>query len=395
MKCVQESQPDVGTVLDPFVGSGTVLVEAMGHGLDFHGVDINPLAGLACLAKSGPYYIDAFEDKSMDLLVAISSDKKKHTARQFSGRDKWHDPEAIPALEKISHHISNEPAKWARRLFWLALCRVIRTTCKSRKSTYKLHIEEVKENAKTPDVYAEFIKVIEIFQDHIAHEHQSLTAKNLLNRGRYIGTLDMRVGDNQSLLNDSDAATAVYDLVMTSPPYGDNVTTIPYGQFSYLPLQWIDVQDIDERVDLALIANTHSTDSASLGGKLKGASEKADSLGDRYRSASHFLGLLKNQTNGRKRFASFFYDLDKSIDGIAKATKANGIHAWTIANRRICGLEAPMVPMMIEMLEAHGVHTIGDISRGIHFKKMAARNALAATMTSETILLARKDSATQ
>lgn len=395
MKCVQESQPDVKTVLDPFAGSGTVLVEAMGHGMDFYGMDINPLAGLACLAKSGPYFVDAFEDKSMDLLVAISSDRKTHTPRQFSGRDKWHDPEALPWLEKISHHISNEPTKWARRLFWLALCRVIRTTCKSRKSTYKLHIEATKENTKTRDVYAEFTKVIELFQDHIAHEYQSLTAKNLLNRGRYIGNLDMKVGDNVSLLNDLGAGKTSYDLVMTSPPYGDNVTTIPYGQFSYLPMQWIDVRDIDEQVDLELIANTHSTDSASLGGKLKGACEKADSLGDRYRSASHFLGLLKNQTNGRKRFASFFYDLDKSIDGIAKATNANGIHAWTIANRRICGLEAPMVPMMIEMLAAHGLHSIGDISRGIHFKKMAARNAIAATMNSETILLARKNGARQ
>lgn len=395
MKSAQDSQREVTMVLDPFVGSGTVLVEAMEHGLNFQGVDINPLAGLACLAKSGPYYVGAFEDKSMDLLIAISIDKRTHTPREFAGRDKWHAFEVAQALEKISHHISNEPAKWARRLFWLALCRVVRSTCRSRKSTYKLHIEATKDNPKMPDVCTEFVAVLEQFQGHLAHEYESLLSKRLLKHGRYIGSLDVRIGDSRALLTKSNFAIPTYDLVMTSPPYGDNVTTIPYGQFSYLPLQWIDVEDIDANVDRSLMANTHATDTASLGGTLKGASEKADSLGNRYHNASRFLGLLQNQINGRKRFASFFYDLDKSIEGIVKATKPNGIHAWTIANRRICGIEAPMVPMMKEMLEARGMRAIGAISRGIHFKKMASRNALTATMTNETILLARKDSLLQ
>ena len=29
------------------------------------------------------------------------------------------------------------------------------------------------------------------------------------------------------------------DLICTSPPYGDNHTTVTYGQFSILPLLWI------------------------------------------------------------------------------------------------------------------------------------------------------------
>jgi hypothetical protein len=391
MKCVQDSQRGVTSVLDPFVGSGTVLVEAMEHGLDFQGVDINPLAGLACLAKSGPYYIDAFEEKSINLIVAISTDKKTHKPREFAGRDKWHALEVAQSLEKISHHISSMPAKWARRLFWLALCRVVRTTCRSRKSTYKLHIEAAKDNPKSQDVYGEFIKTLLKFQGHLDYEYANLESKQLLNKGRYVGSLNVKIADSQTHLMGSDFDSPLYDLVMTSPPYGDNATTIPYGQFSFLPLQWIDLEDIDEDMDRSLMANTHSTDTASLGGTLKGALDKAESLGERYESASKFLGKLDCKLDGQKRFASFFYDLDKSIDGIAKTTKPGGVHAWTIANRRICGLEAPMLPMMQEMLDARGMRSIGTISRGIHFKKMAARNSLTTTMTNETILFARKD----
>ena len=36
--------PEIETIYDPFVGSGTVMTEAMLHGLSFAGQDINPLA---------------------------------------------------------------------------------------------------------------------------------------------------------------------------------------------------------------------------------------------------------------------------------------------------------------------------------------------------------------
>lgn len=388
MGCVQDSQPEAISVLDPFVGSGTVLVEAMEHGFDFFGVDINPLAGLACFAKAGPYFIDAFDDKSMALIAAIRMDKRTYVPREFSGRDKWFALEVSQGLEKVHHHIQREPSKWARRLFWLALCRVIRATCKSRKSTYKLHIEPATTNPHPPNVFGAFYDAVGKFQTNLREQHESLMGKNLLNRGRYTGSIGMVVADTQAYLRDKAAAS--YDLVMTSPPYGDNATTIPYGQFSYLPLQWVDLSDIGDAINNALLANTHATDTASLGGTLRGADKKAQSLADRYTNAAHFLGLLKKQLNGKKRFGAFFYDLDQSVAEITAATRIGGTHAWTIANRRICGLEAPMVPLLTEMLEARDMRVIGTISRGIHFKKMAAKNSLSATMTTETILLARK-----
>ncbi len=65
-----------------------------------------------------------------------------------------------------------------------------------------------------------------------------------------------------------------YDLLISSPPYGDNATTVTYGQFSYLPLQWIDLDDINESVDKELLNLQNKIDSSSLGGSLKEAAEK-------------------------------------------------------------------------------------------------------------------------
>ena len=62
-------------VVDPFVGSGTVMTEAMRRGLPFTGVDINPLAILTCEAKAAVDAGVALDTAVVDVLdgpVALS-----------------------------------------------------------------------------------------------------------------------------------------------------------------------------------------------------------------------------------------------------------------------------------------------------------------------------------
>lgn len=68
------------------------------------------------------------------------------------------------------------------------------------------------------------------------------------------------------------------DVLMTSPPYGDNKTTVPYGQHSYLPLQWIAHEDIPGAFDETLMERTHRIDLLGLGGSLKAADASRDAL---------------------------------------------------------------------------------------------------------------------
>jgi len=50
------------------------------------------------------------------------------------------------------------------------------------------------------------------------------------------------------------------DLIVTSPPYGDSKTTVAYGQYSRLSLQWLDFED----------SICRSIDKISLGGNYPG-----------------------------------------------------------------------------------------------------------------------------
>lgn len=50
--CLEHLQDTSIRLLDPFAGSGTILVEGMLRGLNIVGIDINPLAILLCKAKT-------------------------------------------------------------------------------------------------------------------------------------------------------------------------------------------------------------------------------------------------------------------------------------------------------------------------------------------------------
>jgi hypothetical protein len=387
LAAIKEVSPNSQKVLDPFVGSGTVLVESMNLGLDFSGVDINPLAVLSCLAKSGPYFVDAFTDKAAKLVAEICADRKTRHEATFLGRDKWFESDVARGISKISRNIKDVDSLWARRLFWLALARVIRICCNSRNSTYKLHIKKAADINAEADPVKTFIETLETYKKHLKDQTADWSERGLLKQGRYQKSVSIKAGDSTSTLEEVGQQ---FDVIMTSPPYGDNKTTIPYGQYAFLPLQWIPMEDISPSIEAGVLANTHALDTASLGGSAKNAAERAEELRNEFDSVRKYLTKLSSKGSGVKRFGAFFGDLDPCIEQICKSTSPGGYHAWTIGNRHIEGIRVPMEEILEEMLDKRGINTIGRIHRSIHAKKMAARNNLSSTMNTEIIVLAKK-----
>lgn len=387
LAAIKETSPGSKKVLDPFVGSGTVLVESMNLGLDFFGVDINPLAVLSCLAKSGPYFIDEFAAQADELVSRIRADQIISHESVFPGRDKWFEVDVALGISKVARNIKKVDSLWARRLFWLALARVIRVCCNSRNSTYKLHIKRSADINANADPVRAFVETVEAYKKHLEDQAIAWSEKGLLVRGQYKKIVDITAGDASSALKDSRRK---FDVIMTSPPYGDNKTTIPYGQYAYLPLQWIPPDDISSSINVGVIANTHALDTASLGGSAKNARRKAEELCAEFDSVKKYLAKLSFSGSGIKRFGAFFGDLNPCIEQICNSTNSGGYHAWTIGSRHIEGIRVPMEEILEEMLCKRGVDTIGRIHRTIHAKKMAARNNLSSTMNTEIIVLAKK-----
>ncbi len=389
LDAIKQANPKAKSVLDPFAGSGTMLVEAMSRGMDFSGIDINPLAVLTCSAKAGPYWVDSFKDKAKRLLSRVACDKGRAYYVCFPGQSKWFSNSASIALSRIARAIELEPEKWARRLFWVAFAKVVRSSCNSRMSTYKLHIKKDEDLAIKVAPVAIFERVLERFVFSFEEQERAWCESGVMVDGAYTGKVEVKLGDNRAELEESRYA-GMFDVVMTSPPYGDNATTIPYGQYSYLALKWIPTEDICLDFNPRLLSNIYTVDSMSLGGSRRNASERGAALCDRYESVRTFASEIYQNTDAFKRFASFFADLDESVETVTRATKSSGYQSWTIGNRHLGGRRVPMEEILSEMLDSRGVKAIGQIRRKILAKKMAPRNSVSPTMSTETILLARK-----
>lgn len=81
--------PQVNSCLDPFVGSGTTLVEALKQGLIARGFDVNPMAILLCQVKTAPFNPAGVSEAVDNIFVSASADTSKEIVLQYDNREKW------------------------------------------------------------------------------------------------------------------------------------------------------------------------------------------------------------------------------------------------------------------------------------------------------------------
>ena len=379
------------TAFDPFVGSGTTLTEAMCQGLNFRGHDINPLAVLLCRTKAGPFYLKAIREDLTDLLAVLTKDRGCRREAFFPGLRKWFRNDTAIALSRIRRAIRTRPALWSRRFFWVALAETVRLTSNSRTSTFKLHISprhEIEARDSSPQAIFEDIARRNI--DKLASQKLLLEERGLLENGRYRREVSIRLQDTGVWMQHGEESHR-NDFLVTSPPYGDNQSTVPYGQYSYLPLQWIDWNDIDEKMDASWVASTHEIDHRSLGGSLVGAFQAADtlrSLSDALRRT--FLALKDKPRDRLVRVAAFCRDLNTCLGPILAMLKPNAYMIWTVGNRRVGNRPVPVDRILEELLNARGATLVAKINRRIPSKRMAVKNNISTTMRAETVLIVRK-----
>jgi len=381
------------SLYDAFVGSGTTLAEAMLEGLDFLGTDVNPLAILLCRAKAGPYFITALGAAGERVCAAAGADRGTEIELDWEGWEKWFRLDVAQALSKLRRAIQSESHQHSRRFLWVSLAETVRLTSNSRTSTVKLHMRPGGEiEGRVLDPLTSFRKIFERNLDRFAAQRDELRSENLLTQaGYYRGQVELHLHDVSS----GPAPAAGVEscaLLLTSPPYGDNVTTVPYGQAAYLPLQWIDLEDIDEACDERFLASTHAIDAMSLGAPLKGALDAVEPLRASSPSLDGILSELEAEPRDRQmRVAAFWRDLDASIDHILASLSPGALMGWTVGNRRVGQRQVPMDGILTELFVKRGCEPVTTLERKIPDcrKRMASRNSIAATMNAEKVLVLR------
>lgn len=389
IKALLNFLPDDRSILDPFMGASNTLVAGMKYGFNVFGQDINPLSLLISQVKTANYDYVELAEAQKNLKKRIEEDTADTVDVNFKNIDKWFKLEVQTELSKIRRAILKEPNLKIRKFFWVTLGEVVRTSSNDRTSTFKMHIRSSEEilNRKISPIKV-FYNICEKSIADINDFRNVLSQSKLLVNGNYSKKTEVKWGNSMNEIQ----TESKYQLLLTSPPYGDNHTTVTYGQFSYLPLQWIPVEEIDTSIALDYLKVINEIDSNSLGGKLiQSHKDIEEKLFEKSKTLKAYFDASTGEEKIRARkILSFTNDLDKTIDTIISKLDNNAYQVWTIGNRFVNNREVLNDAILTELLEYKSIDIISDLNRDILSKRMPGRNNFSSTMNKEKILIFKK-----
>lgn len=374
LQLLVNENPDYRRLLDPFHGTGVTLVEGQEVGLDVFGIDINPYAHIISLAKLEKYNPIEVEKANERVLSRIAQLKargnwEKHS---FENINKWFRRDVIEDLSIIRTVIKKETDKSVKHYYWLCFGEIVKKYSNTRTSTFKLHAKEAEKiNAMENHIFADF-------QNKISETYKLIGYPAL-------GNFQLECGDSNLIMKKMDSES--FDIICTSPPYGDNGTTVTYGQFSTLQLLWIDNSDFE--YDISCIENFSRLDSLSLGGTLS-------------RNNAFYCSPLVNQyiekisPHKRKKIIQFYSDYENSFRTMTRLLKSGGSMVLTLGNRKVDGIEFPFSGINIDLAEQYNMKVEYVITRNIINKRMPRRvsrlsdGQSVSSMSEETTLLLKK-----
>ena len=388
IKAVADSLPVGAWAIDPFMGSGTSLMSCMEFGFNVYGQDINPFAVMLSKAKVEKYDIPQLKAVCKEVLNKISKDDDVTVSVKFRNIDKWFNPDIQINLSKIRRAIQTVDSQLIRYFLWVIMSEVIRTGSNDRTSTFKLHRRSEEDIQKRDvNVIKEFAILVNRGIDDVTLYWDKLVKKTELNENSHNVETDIRWGNTK----DAIEADTRFDLLVSSPPYGDNHTTVTYGQTSYLPLQWIDHRDLSCPYDY--VKTTQEIDRRSLGGKIR-KKEIMATIEPLYSKTptlkSFFEGIPEEEKEKYYKTLSFIADFDESLDKIVSSMKEDAFYIWTIGNRFVGNREVPNDKVLIELMESRGIQLFERAERQILNKKQPKKNNFSKTMEMEHILIFHK-----
>lgn len=359
------------TLLDPFCGSGTTLVIAQELGINSVGIDINPYATLLSFVKTHKY-------NRIEICDAISTikynldQKSNFPIYDFYNIKKWFRDDIIKSLSQIRHCILLEKSQDIRKYFWICLSEVIFKFSNDRTSTFKLHALPKEKIDLIEDKCIEyFIKIINDNSEHL--NYSNTTSSNII------------YGDSSSIINNK--LEGEFGIICTSPPYGDNPTTVTYGQASILFLKWIDSKDLP--CSQELLERFTTIDKISVGG------EKRNIINTKnIKSLKDFLDKISLKKQAK--VINFFEDYYISLKCMKKCLAKSGYLIMTVGNRSVDAVRQPLDNITIEILESLGLKMISKFNRNILYKNSPLKLPLLKdkktikTIQQETIIIFTK-----
>jgi 16S rRNA G966 N2-methylase RsmD len=339
-----------GKLLDPYCGSGSSFASGLECGFtQMHGFDINPLAVLISKVKftkvSINELIETKKEFRTNVYEFLKDEKNIDTLQcpQITNIDFWFSKKVIDNLNVIKYFVEQIQDENIRRFFLIPFSETVRECSYTRNNEFKLF------RMKSEDLLHFNPDVIGVYLN-------KLSDVIFLYSNFYFPKLNEEVNVNvqYSTFQPKDE---YFDVVLTSPPYGDSRTTVAYGQFSTLSNEWLGI-DYARKIDGMLMGGTKPKQNIKTG------------------MIADYISEINNVDNKRALEVSAFYnDLDFSIKKVAKSICKSGKSIYVVGNRTVKNIQLPTDQFIAEKFEENGFKHLVTYERALSNKSMPSKNS--------------------
>ena len=377
-----------GLILDPFAGSGTTILESLLRKHRVVGIDVNPVAIYLARAKC------TLLERPIDILnlwecvnarsktVNLEADPIYLQAKR--NIDYWYDRPVAERLltlrQGILRYLETTGYTSQSWVLWVTLMATIYACSRGIQDGSSFHTRKRPNNQQDP-----FHTFDRKLKENVEKMSQLETTFGQLNFHPHEGTLrqilqgepttyfNLTQGNALNILQDIPEATI--NGVLTSPPYGDEHSTVNYTRYTKHAAYWLGVVPADVK--------------KSSGETL--SSRKQSSLPSGIPATLAVLEKIKqiNETDYQKviHFLSEFY---LWLEQCQRIIIPGGICAIIIANRRVRQVEIPMDVVTAELASKVRLKQESVFYRTFPKKVVAWKTISGSSMDKENIVILRK-----
>ncbi len=327
------------TVLEPFSGSGTTLIESLLYGASVFWLDYQPLSRLICQVKTTEIDLSLVLKSAASILTQARSQTVAPTTISFANKDFWFQKPVQEGLEILrSYILESEPT--IRTVLWLAFSLTVRKVSDMNEGM----ILAAKRSSFKP---IELKTREEVFQKFWMYLEKTIEAlKEWKNIGFKSSGKAIKLPSKDARILEGNWQC---DAVITSPPY---INAIDYVWASKFELHWLGLINSDQE-RLELYSQEIGTERIPRQEYQELGKTNIDLLDDLIADiyTEKFYQASKGQNKLRARVVfKYFIDMKTHLIQSYSKLKPGGYYCFTVGDvSKICGVEIPLASLLTQI----------------------------------------------
>jgi len=374
-------------VLDPFSGSGTVLLESLLAGRNAYGSDANPLARLISKVKTTDLNISLLI-KSTSRLESRIKETPSDLPPNVINIDYWFHPHVIKELSVIREAVErtrNEVFKDFYRICFSNCVKKVSLADPRLSVPVRLREDQYHKNHVLRETTFNHLRKLEKIS--VRKEFSKILTMNTKRLQSFVKTLPKNV---QSSIISDDARTVhtslinkdiqKIDLIITSPPYAG---AQKYIRSSSLSLGWLGMCELQ---------NLKSYENLNIGREHYNKGEYFEKVVTGITEADKMLSLIFEKNPLRAHIAGqYLIEMRDAFISSSHSLKTGGYMVLVAANNTVCGYDFKTQEYLRQIIESLGFETVLQLVDTIHSRGlMTKRNKTANIISCEWVMVFKK-----